>query len=100
MAIGVYEVTGEVWLHPGNAGWHFVTLPVELADEIRARYAAAHRPFGSVPVRATVGSTTWTTSLFADARSSSYLLPIKAHVRRREHIEDGDTATVTLELDE
>lgn len=93
-----YEITGAVWRHPGEAGWHFVTLPEAIADEIRARYAGAHRPFGSVPVRATLGATTWTTSVFADTKSSSYLLPVKAAVRRREHLEDGDTATVALEL--
>jgi hypothetical protein len=94
-----YKVTGEVWRHPGAAGWHFVTLPEEIADPIRARYAGAHRRFGSLPVRATLAATTWTTSVFADTRSSSYLLPIKAEVRRRENVGDGDTVTVALELD-
>jgi Domain of unknown function (DUF1905) len=94
-----YKVMGEVWRYPGPAGWHFIALPAELCDEIRARYAAAHRPFGSVAVRATLGSTTWSTSLFADTKSSSYLLPVKAAVRRREQIEDGDIATVTFEVD-
>ena len=93
-----YEITGAVWRHPGKAGWHFVTLPEEIADEIRARYAGAHRPFGSVPVRASLGATTWTTSVFADANSSSYLLPVKAAVRRCERVEEGDTATLALEL--
>jgi hypothetical protein len=76
-----------------------VTFPERIADEIRVRYAGAHRTFGSVPVRATLGATTWTTSVFADTKSSSYLLPVKAAVRRREQVEDGDTATVALELD-
>lgn len=97
--VPTYTVTGAVWRHPGAAGWHFVTLPEEIADEIRARYAGAHRPFGSLPVRATLGATTWTTSVFADTKSSSYLLPVKAAVRRSEHVEDGDAATVMLELD-
>jgi hypothetical protein len=94
-----YTVTGAVWRHPGAAGWHFVTLPEEIADEIWARYAGAHRPFGSLPVRARLGATTWTTSVFADTKSSSYLLPVKAAVRRSAHVEDGDAATVMLELD-
>jgi hypothetical protein len=37
--------------------------------------------------------------VFADTKSSSYLLPVKAAVRRSEHVEDGDAATVMLELD-
>jgi Domain of unknown function (DUF1905) len=95
-----YELTGEVWLYPGKGGWHFVTLPAELADEIRVRYADAHRAFGSLRVKASLGSSTWNTSLFTDTRSASYLLPIRAEVRRREQIADGDTTTVRIELDE
>jgi len=93
-----YELTGKVWLYPGKGGWHFVTLPADLADELRTRYADNHRAFGSLRVTASMGSTMWSTSLFTDTRSSSYLLPIKAQVRRHVGIEDGDTATIVLEL--
>ena len=48
----MYELTGEVWLYPGKGGWHFVTLPAQLVDELRVRYADAHRAFGSLRVRA------------------------------------------------
>jgi hypothetical protein len=47
----MYTVTGELWRHAGAGAWHFVTLPPELADEVRARSVA--KPFGSVRVRAT-----------------------------------------------
>jgi hypothetical protein len=77
-----------------------MTLPTELADELRARHEGAHRVFGSLRVTATLGSSRWRTSLFTDTRAGPYLLPIKAEVRRREHIEDGDTATITLDLDD
>jgi len=97
--MATYELTAKVWLHPGEGGWHFITLPAEVADEIRARAAGSHRAFGSLPVRASLGSSRWSTSLFADTRSSSYLLPVKGEVRRRERIEDGDTATVRIEVD-
>jgi uncharacterized protein DUF1905 len=94
----VWTVSGEVWRHPGPGGWHFVTMPTEVADEVRARSLA--KPFGSVPVRATVGATTWESSLFADTKSESYLLPVKADVRRRAGIEAGDTVTLTIVLTE
>jgi Domain of unknown function (DUF1905) len=89
---------GEVWLNPGDDGWHFVTLPTDLADEIRARSEGRGRPFGSLAVRAMIGTTTWSTSLFADTKSASYLLPIKADVRRRERIDNGDIVGITVEL--
>jgi hypothetical protein len=92
----MYTFSADAWLNPGAAGWHFATLPPEVADEVRAR--TQQRPFGSVPVTATVGATSWETSIFADTRSASYLLPLKANVRRRERIAAGDLVTVTLEL--
>lgn len=95
-----YQLTGEVWRHPGDGGWHFVTVPPDLADELNVRYADRHRPFGSLPVRASLGSSTWSTSLFKDTKSASYLLPVKAEVRRRERIEEGATATIYIELED
>jgi hypothetical protein len=76
-----------------------VTLPADISDEIRARFAGAHRSHGSLPVRATLGTSSWDTSLFADNKSSSYLLPIKADIRRREDVAVGDTVTLTLDLE-
>lgn len=95
-----YELTGQVWVYPGKGGWHFVALPPELADELRVWYADADRAFGSLRAKASLGSSTWSTSLFTDTRSASYLLPVKAEVRRRERIEDGDGTTIVIEFDE
>jgi len=88
----------ELWRHDGGAAWHFVTLPHHVADEIAERAAKAHRPFGSLPIRATIGRTTWTTSLFADTKRASYLLPVKADVRRREQLDAGQRVAVAIEL--
>lgn len=93
-----YLVEGEVWLHTGEAGWHFVTMPPDVADDVRARSAASVRPFGTVPARVTLGSTSWSTSLFADTRSGSYLLPIKAAALRREGVAEGDVVAVQITL--
>ena len=93
-----YVVTAEVWLYPGKAGWHFVTLPSEIVDDVRARSAGSATAFGSVPAQVTIGATTWLSSLFADTKTASYLLPLKAPVRRREGVIAGDTVTLTISL--
>ena len=93
-----YAFAAEIWLYEGDAPWHFVTLPVDVADELRARTAGTRRGFGSIRVRASLGSSTWSTSIFPDRRSDSYLLPIKAEIRRREQVEAGDTVSVELTL--
>lgn len=96
MTAATCTFSAAVWLHPGGAGWHFVTLPADLADELRARTVDRARPFGSVPVRVTIGRTSWSTSLFADTKAASYLLPIKAAIRRREGLAAGDEVRVTI----
>jgi hypothetical protein len=80
---------------PGS--WCFVTLPLEVADEVRQR-AGEPRGFGSVRVHAEVGSTTWDTSVFPDAGSGSFVLPVKQAVRRAAGVEEGDDLTVTLSV--
>jgi hypothetical protein len=92
----VFTVSGEVWRYPGAGGWHFLTLPAEVADEVRAR--SLTKPFGSVAARVTAGEISWETSLFADTKSASYLLPLKADVRRRAGIGAGDTVTLEIVL--
>lgn len=85
-------------MHPGDAGWHFVTVPADVAEDLRAIAEGSHRPFGSVPIEASIGETTWRTSLFSDTKSGSYLLPVKAEVRRRERLADGDEVRVAVAL--
>jgi len=83
---------------PGS--WSFVTLPVEVADDIRDSLVEPPRGFGSVKVVVEVGETRWSTSVFPDKESGSYVLPVKHAVRRSAGLEEGDPVTVTLTLAE
>ena len=94
-----YTVRAKVWLYSGNGGWHFLTLPRRQAAAIRAVFADAARPFGSLPVSVTIGATQWRTSLFPDRKAGSYLLPIKAGVRKAEQLEDGMMVTATIRIE-
>jgi hypothetical protein len=89
--------SAELWQWTGAAAWFFVTIPVDDAEDIR-EMVPERRGFGSVRVEVEIGSSRWTTSIFADSRSGSYLLPIKKAVRAGEGIDDGDTVDVTLRL--
>lgn len=92
-----YQFETELWLYTGEAAWHFVTLPHDIADAIAER-ADPTPGFGSVRVQAAIGDTTWRTSLFPDKESRSFVLPIKKAIRTTEHLTAGDTVTMTLEL--
>jgi hypothetical protein len=87
----------ELWLHAGEGGWYFVTLPPDVSDEIREQ-APRGPGFGSVKVSATVGATRWETSVFPESKSGSYVLPVKQRVRRENGLVAGDTVAVRLSV--
>jgi hypothetical protein len=87
-----------LWEHDGPGAWHFVTLPEDLADTVLEQFEGRGVAFGSVPVRATIGTTTWRTSLFPDSRARSYLLPVKKAVRAAQGLTAGDVVTVDVEV--
>jgi Domain of unknown function (DUF1905) len=78
--------------------WSFVSLPVEVSEDIRDALVAPPTGFGSVRVAAEVGDFRWQTSVFPDSESGCYVLPVKQAVRRANGIEQGDLVTVTLSL--
>jgi Domain of unknown function (DUF1905) len=78
--------------------WTFVTLPDEASDEILARVGGLGRGFGAVPVRATIGASTWRTSIFPKRADGPYDLPVKRAVRERNGLGPGDTATVRVDV--
>ena len=93
-----FEFDAEIWLYEGDAAWHFITVPPDISDQIEALTSGQRKGFGSVPVRVSVGTTTWSTSLFPDSRRQAYVLPVKKEVRNREGLSVGSQASVTLEL--
>jgi hypothetical protein len=93
-----YRFEAQLWRWQGDApaSWVFITLPADVAFGIRCAVQDRAKAFGSVRVTARIGATLWTTSLFPDKRSGSYLLPVKAAVRRAENLHDGDMVSVDL----
>ncbi|MBV9291557.1 MAG: DUF1905 domain-containing protein [Frankiales bacterium] len=90
------EFTADVWFWKGPAPWYFVTVPESGAVEIEATAAMVSYGWGMIPVEVRLGDTTWTTSLFP--KDGSYVVPIKASVRRAEEIDEGDTVTLRLTI--
>ena len=94
------EFEASLWRYPGPGGWHFITLPPELSDELRDRTAGTRTGFGSIRVRATAEGVSWDTSVFPDAESGSYLLPVKKSVRAAAGLEEGAVVRIGLLLPE
>ena len=91
-----YKLSSKLWLWDGKGAWHFITVPKERAEDISYYFDMLKAGWGSIKVTATIGKTTWQTSIFPDKKSQGYLLPVKAAVRKKENIKEGDT--IELEL--
>ncbi|MEK7514442.1 MAG: DUF1905 domain-containing protein [Patescibacteria group bacterium] len=110
MKSGAYKIRSEVWLYPGEAPWHFVTVPKKQSEEIKKKFGAmksSHTTiarlrrsgWGSLPVAVTIGKTSWNTSIFPDKREGAYILPLKAEVRKKERVVPGETISFSLKIE-
>lgn len=94
----VFDAELYVWDARRTDVWTFVSLPVEVSEEIRDLAGGVRRGFGSLRVRATIGGSTWTTSIFPGSGGGGYVLPVKRAIRKAEALDVGDITTVTTEL--
>jgi len=94
----IYIFKSEVWLYPGMAGWHLIGVPKKESVEIKENFKQVARGWGSLPVMVTIGQTTWKTSIFPDNKTSTYLLPLKMQVRKKEGIFNKDKVKVKIEI--
>ena len=90
------------WIYSGKAAWYFVTLPEPEAAQIayfsKLLNGGKRVGWGSVRVSVQIGKTSWETSIFPASHFNSYLLPIKASVRKAENIAMDNLVQVTLSM--
>lgn len=99
MAKKKYKVTSKLWLYPSEtAAWHFLSVPKDVAKEIEAVYVLRKRGFGSLRVRVQIGKTVWDTSIFPSKQDKTYLLPVKALVRKAESLMANDRVTFEFSI--
>ncbi len=92
-----FSFIATLWMSDGQGAWHFVTVPVEFTEPLRAA-SGPRTGFGAVPVTAQLGQVVWKTSVFPEASSGCFVLPVKRAVRERNDIEAGDEVEVTLQV--
>lgn len=93
-----YSITTKIWLYPGKGGWHFATIDKETSADISKHFHFIKQGWGSLKVSATIGNTVWKTSIFPDRKTSTYVLPIKGDVRKKERIANNDTVTIQFQI--
>ena len=97
-----------VWRGGNNGSWHFATIDGAAGEAISAHEAMRRlelgpngrggRGFGSVKVKATIGDSSWNTSVFPSKPHKGFILPVKAAIRKAQDLSEGDEVSVALEL--
>ncbi len=90
--------SGEVVWWRGPAPFHFVALPTQQAARLRAVAARVTYGWGCIPATVTLGSTTFTTSIFP--RDGGFLVPVKVAARRAEGVELGDDVALVVVVED
>jgi hypothetical protein len=93
-----YEFIGKVWQHAPPGGWYFVSLPQEMSNEIRGALRSEEEGWGRLKATAGIGKSEWKTAIWFDTKRNTYLLALKAEIRKRENIESGTEIAVTVWL--
>ncbi len=92
-----FTFTTPIWLWSGKGAWHFITVPQDISATIKT--LTQRRGFGSVRVTAEINGRAWKTSIFPDAKSGCYFLPVKAEIRKGLGLVVGDDVVVSLAID-
>ena len=91
-----FSFSNTVWEWRGPAPYHFVSVPLEIANEIKQMASAVTYGWGMIPVSGKIGATTFNTSFWA--KNGTYAVPLKDAVRKAEGISIGDMVSVKLAL--
>lgn len=91
-----YEFQAKIWLYTGQGAWHFVSLPQGMAKEIRDNLQSEEEGWGRLKATAKTGSSQWETAIWFDTKQQTYLLPLKAEIRKKEKLKAEDVIDVII----
>jgi len=91
-----YPFSAKIWRYAGPAGWYFVSLPTDLSLEIRQHLGWQEEGWGRLKAAAKIGRSEWKTAIWFDTKLNTYVLPIKADIRKKEKLEAEMEIKVTV----
>lgn len=84
-----YDFTGKLWKHSSNGGWFFISLPFDTSKEIRDHLQWQEEGWGRMKAKAVINEQQWETSIWFDKKKNTYILPIKAIIRKTLLLKEG-----------
>jgi hypothetical protein len=89
-----FRFDAEVIYWRGPSPFFFAPIPLHHASGLRRVSNLVTYGWGMIPVEATIGDVAFYTALFP--KDETYLLPLKADVRRKTNITAGDSISVDM----
>jgi hypothetical protein len=78
--------TAPLWQYPSQGGWYFVALPTDLSQEIRSQAKPLEEGWVRLKISNAVDGVVWNSSIWFDTKRGTYLLPIKAEIRKTKNL--------------
>lgn len=93
-----YAFSAEIWKYSGPNGWYFVSLPTDIALEIRENLKWQEEGWGRMKATAKIGKSEWDTAIWFDKKHETYLLPLKAEIRKKEKLELDEKYNIIISI--
>lgn len=84
-----YKFSCTLWKYSGSGGWYFVSLPKVASKEIRDHLQWQEEGWGRMKASAIINNQEWNTSIWFDKKKNTYILPIKASIRKNLLLKEG-----------
>jgi hypothetical protein len=91
-----YHFNSKPWKYIGPGSWIFISLPEDVSREIRNNLKSEEQGWGRLKAVAKIRKTEWKTAIWFDTKMKTYLLPLKAAIRKKESIEIDKKISVTI----
>ncbi|WP_422860009.1 DUF1905 domain-containing protein [Flagellimonas sp. S174] len=82
-----YQFKTKMWRHNAPGGWHFVSIPKDISKEIRKNLQWQEEGWGRMKAIARIDHVQWDTAIWFDSKADTYILPIKAEIRKKTKLE-------------
>ncbi|WP_200799145.1 DUF1905 domain-containing protein [Tenacibaculum agarivorans] len=93
-----YEFSSILWKHSSSGGWHFVSLPKDISKEIRTHHQWLEEGWGRMKTTAKINGFAWETSIWFDTKLDTYLLPVKAEIRKKAKLAIGQDIKISITI--